>query len=148
MALLLEIFSQLKAGAPEVHVPRFEHAIDERKGFERVEGPLHLCLIEGLMADGHCPGHEQVNQLVDYLIYLDLEPKVLKRKRLLRESRVRRYTHTGFSTQKLLRFWEEAIEPLLKTYFPPIKERADLLVSLSPRLLPVGGVVRRPPSPD
>jgi uridine kinase len=145
MRLLLDAFTGLKARAQEVRVPRFDHSVDERKGIEVVQGPVDVCIVDGLMADHHCPGHEVVNRLVDYLVWLDMDPKYLKRNRLMREARVRRYAQVGFSRERILQFWQEVIEPLLADYYPPIKERADLVLSLSPRQTPVGGVLRRRP---
>lgn len=145
MALVMEVLGHIRQGAPEFQVPRYDQARDDRKGFERVEGPVDLCLLEGVAVGAASHGYEQVSRSLDFLAFLEMDLDQLKAKRLGRELRVRRRTSAGFTPDQMRQFWAEVLEPVTREHVLPSRERADLVITLSPQQMPVRAKLLRGP---
>jgi pantothenate kinase-related protein Tda10 len=133
----------IKAGASAVEVPVFDKSIDDRAAPMVFDGPVSICVMETIYDDGHCPGEHRVNALVDYLIYLDQDLETLSRFRFQREARMVEQTGQGFSPEKMVAFWNEAIETSIKRDFWPLMDKADLVIRLNRDILPEAAVLQR-----
>ena len=122
-----------------LRIPRFDPRQDSPGTASQIQGALSLLLFEGWIVGMRDGGYEKLSEMVDFLIYLDYPLPLAKRRRLQRERELRSSSgqRGGFSAPEMLRFWHEVLEPGIEKWVLPIKEHADLVISLGA----TGGVV-------
>lgn len=125
------VLSSIKKGQRVINIPRFDKGLDDRAGFEQVHGSTDICLIDSICADNHCLGQDKINQMVDFLIFLDMSVDALKKNRFKREKMIRKETGKGFDNRTMAKFWKEVAEPNDRNYFAPMMKKADMIIKLS-----------------
>lgn len=139
----IQVLTSLKESKSNISLPRFDLSLDDRVEFEKINHKIDICFIDSVSKGNHCPGQEKLNQLINFLIFLDMSMDALKRNRLIRELRVNRLTGKGFDRKTMLKFWEEVAQPMSKEYFFPMEGKADLVIKLSEKHQPLNIEFRR-----
>ena len=116
-----------------VRVPQYDRDGEKRLPELIVEEPLELILIEGWWLGGKAPGYEALNSLFDKLVYLDVDIELARKWRIERESRIREESNglRGMNEKDVTAFWNEILEPGIRTLLPPVKDKADLILRLN-----------------
>lgn len=78
--------------------------------------PSELIIVEGLFLY-HYPG---VNELLDYSIFIEVDPKIQLDRRLYRDQEVR-----GYTREAILYQWENHVIPCYENYLLPYRMKAD-----------------------
>lgn len=117
----------------QTEVPRFDMETGRAARPETIDLPVDLCVIEGWLI-GHDSGpYGTVSERLDLLVYLDLPMEELRRSRLRREADIREATYgrRGMPAEVTEAFWEEALEPGVRDWVLPIRDRSDIIVKLA-----------------
>lgn len=107
-----------------------ERRLPSRPLLIALERPLHLCIIEGWFLGARAPGYERLADALACLIYLDMDPALARAARLKREAELRQAGRGGMSDAQVARFWDEALAPSFASWVFPLRDRADVVVSL------------------
>jgi uridine kinase len=128
---LITILSDVISRMPSrTEVPRFDMETGSAAKPETVDLPVDLCVIEGWLV-GHDKGeYAAVSDKLDLLVYLDLPVEELRRSRLGREAdtRAASFGQRGMAADVVAAFWAEALEPGVRDWVQPIRDRSDVIV--------------------
>lgn len=125
------VLTAVHRGDSWVCVPRFDHARDERRGVDRIEGPVSRLLCEGWFLGLAEQGYEALRERLDYLTYLDCPLSLARERRLGREAALRGQRQGGGMSQaEVERFWDEVLEPGTRRWVLPLRKTADLVIHL------------------
>ncbi|MFM7386708.1 MAG: uridine kinase, partial [Bacteroidota bacterium] len=80
--------------------------------------PATIILVEGLFLF-HYP---EVFKLIDWSVYVDVDPKIQLDRRVYRDQSTRGYKH-----QEIIYQWENHVLPCYKSYIEPYKQRANFV---------------------
>jgi len=80
--------------------------------------PAKILLVEGLFLF-HYP---EVFKLIDWSIYVDVDPKIQLDRRVYRDQSTRGYKH-----QEIIYQWENHVLPCYKSYIEPYKQKANFV---------------------
>lgn len=80
--------------------------------------PAKIILVEGLFLF-HYP---EVYKLIDWSIYVDVDPKIQLDRRVYRDQSTRGYKH-----QEIIYQWENHVLPCYKSYIEPYKQKANFV---------------------
>jgi len=80
--------------------------------------PAKILLVEGLFLF-HYP---EVFKLIDWSVYVDVDPKIQLDRRVYRDQSTRGYKH-----QEIIYQWENHVLPCYKSYIEPYKQRANFV---------------------
>lgn len=78
--------------------------------------PSKLVIVEGLFLFHY----KEVRELLDYSVFINVDPKVQLDRRLYRDQETR-----GYSRQEILHQWENHVLPCYENYLLPYKDLAD-----------------------
>jgi pantothenate kinase-related protein Tda10 len=117
--------------------PCFDRDAERRLPDQRLvflpQAPLSLCIIEGWFVGAAAPGYEALSSALDRLIYLDLAEPHARAARLSREAALRQAGRPAMSATEVEAFWAEALSPSFERWVYPLRERADLRITLDRR---------------
>ncbi len=130
LTLLDGFLSQLRSRSCHVELPVFDRGSEERLVPRQCKGPLDLCLIEGFLVGIDAPGYELLRSSLSRLIFLDIDPDVALLARRRREAAQRFAGRGGMTDAEVLDFWHHSLWPQVDRYVMPLRERADVVVSL------------------
>ena len=130
---LVSVLDDVIARKPRpMEVPRFDMETGRAGPPETIVFPVDLCVIEGWLIGYDRGPYEAVSDRLDLLVYLDLPMEELRKSRLRREADTREasYGRRGMPAKVVEAFWEEALEPGVRDWVLPIRERSDIIVNL------------------
>lgn len=130
LLLLDQFLDDLDARRSPLRVPAFDRERERRLPPRVVAEPPELCLIEGWFVGAPAPGYERLARRLERLVYLDLEIEQARAARLRREAALRAEGRGGMSDAEVARFWERSLAPHFASLVLPLRERADVVVSL------------------
>lgn len=130
LTLLDGFLSQLRSRSCHVSLPVFDRGSEERLAPRLCKGPLELCLIEGFLVGIDAPGYELLRTSLSRLIFLDVDPESALLSRRRREAAQRAAGLGGMTDEEVLHFWQHSLWPQVDRYVMPLRERADVVVSL------------------
>jgi uridine kinase len=138
--LASRLLTAVRRGDLRLDVPRFDHAVDDRRPSEGFDGPASLLLLEGLFVGMRAHGYGPLAAALDYLVYVDCPIPLARARRLGREATLRKESvgTYGLSEAMMEEFWTTVLEPGIARWVRPIRETADLLIELD-----AGGRVAR-----
>ena len=108
--LLAGFVAQLRARPCQVALPVFDRGTEQPLPPRLCKGPLDLCVLEGFLVGIDAPGYEP-----------------LRRHREATEVAAGR---GGMTDAEVQRFWHESLWPQVERFVLPVRERADVIVSL------------------
>lgn len=129
---LAGFFDSVNAQSDTVHVPRFNHAVDDVAPSDTVAGPIDYVFFEGWFVGMSDHGYDVLSNALDYLIFIDCSISFSKMRRFHREQTIRERSNgaKGFSEAQMQSFWDEVLEPGIINWVQPVKSKADLVVSV------------------
>ena len=117
-----------------IDVPVFDRDAERRLPAQPrhfpVDAPLRLCIVEGWFVGARAPGYEPLADDLDRLIYLDMDEADARAARLSREAERRAAGQPAMSATETERFWAEALAPGFATWVYPLRDRADVVLTL------------------
>lgn len=131
--LVSEVFTSIRESRNIPRLPRYDLTSDNRSHFETVTGPLRFCIFEGWMAAKLIDDEfGSIDDIIDYLIYIDTTLKFLKEARCSKEANLRQRSKgmKGFSEQEMSSFWKEIIKPGIINFVLPYRSHADLIINI------------------
>jgi uridine kinase len=120
---LVELLDHLDE--PTLTVPVYSAEIDDRVPPRAVSGSPSLVLIDGWLLGHSSDGYEQILERLDLFVFLDVPIDVTRDRRFGREAKLA----GGFTAERMQAFWDEVLEPGIRTILPAAKARADLVVA-------------------
>jgi len=117
--LLVKHLRQLIAGKA-VDVPVYNFSTHTRQSFTRPIYPSTILLIEGI----YILYHEEINKLLDYKIFIDLDDDERFIRRLIRDVEER-----GRSMDSVIKQYLTTVKPMHNKYIAPSKKNADIIIS-------------------
>lgn len=130
---LVSVLDDVIAQKPgQTEVPRFDMGTGRAGQPERVKLPVDLCVIEGWLIGHDRDPYGMISDRLDLLVFLDLPLEALRRSRLRREADIREASNgrRGMSAKVTQAFWAEALEPGVRNWVLPIRDRSDIIVTL------------------
>ncbi|MFO0576202.1 MAG: hypothetical protein U1A78_19540 [Polyangia bacterium] len=128
--LLDRFLCDLDARRSPLQVPAFDREHERRLPPRLISEPPELCLFEGWFVGAPAPGYERLARRLDRLVYVDLAIEQARAARLRREATLRAAGRGGMSEAEVARFWERSLAPHFASLVLPLRERADVVVSL------------------
>lgn len=116
----------------KLELPVFDRGQEERAPPRLCKGPLDLIVLEGFLVGIDAPGYGPLRQALDHLIFVEIDPEAALHARRTREALQVASSQGGMSDDEVLRFWHEALWPQVERYVLPVRNRADVVVSLRP----------------
>jgi len=115
-----------------VRAPRFDHRSDRPLPPEELRGPISVLLLEGWFVGRREDGYARISDRLDHLTFLDAPIELARRRRFARERSLRAGdgVHRGLSPREMRSFWREVLAPGTERWVRPIRDRADLVISL------------------
>lgn len=110
-----------------------ERRLPDQQARFAADAPLRLCIIEGWFVGAPAPGYEGLAAALDRLIYLDMAEADARAARIGREAALRAAGRPAMSAPDVEAFWSEALAPSFATWVYPLRERADVIVTLDAR---------------
>ena len=116
--LLVEHLCLLKAGFP-IETPTYDFATHARTDASRHVEPVAYILVEGLliMADA------ALREMLDYVIFIDVDADTRMRRRIERDCRERGADHS-----MAIKMYLGTTKPAHETYVEPYKRAADIVI--------------------
>jgi len=135
-------------GGQTIAVPVFDRDAEQRLPDRVVRfpasAPLRLCIIEGWFVGAPAAGYEGLAAALDRLIYLDMAEADARAARLEREAALRASGRPAMSAAGVETFWAEALRPWFAGCVYPLRERADVVITLDRRHTATALTIRRP----
>ena len=128
--LLAGFVAQLRARPCQVALPVFDRGTEQPLPPRLCKGPLDLCVLEGFLVGIDAPGYEPLRRALDHLIFVEMEPEAALAWRRHREATEVAAGRGGMTDAQVQGFWHEALWPQVARFVLPVRERADVIVSL------------------
>lgn len=128
--LLAGFVAQLRARPCQVALPVFDRGTEQPLPPRLCKGPLDLCVLEGFLVGIDAPGYEPLRRALDHLIFVEMEPEAALAWRRHREATEVAAGRGGMTDAEVQRFWHESLWPQVERFVLPVRERADVIVSL------------------
>ena len=132
LTLLDGLLGQLRSRSCQVTLPVFDRGTEQRLAPRQCKGPLDLCLVEGFLVGIDAPGYENLRSSLSRLIFLDVDPESALLSRRRREAALLAAGQAAMTDAEVLHFWHHSLWPQVDRYVMPLRERADVVVSLRP----------------
>lgn len=126
---LLEVLAAVREGRAPITVPRYDTHADDRGGAQTLAEVPEPLVLEGWFLGYSGDGYGDVADALDLLVFLDVGIETSRERRFAREDRLRA-SGGGFSEPNMQRFWDEVLEPGIRTLVPQARSRADLVVGI------------------
>lgn len=130
VAGLIGLLEAVRSGRGPITVQRFSSDLDDRIEPERHEKAPGCLVLEGLILGCRLDGYARILELIDLLVFLDVDEETAKARRFARENELRAHGG-GFTEEEMQQFWDEVLEPGVKTWVQDAKAGADLVIRLA-----------------
>lgn len=130
--LLSGFLSQVRTRSCQLALPVFDRGTESRRPPRLCKGPLELCVIEGFLVGIDAPGYQPLRAALDRLVYVDIDVEAALVSRRNREADEVAAGRGGMTDPEVLRFWHESLWPQVERFVLPLRDRADVIVSLRP----------------
>ncbi len=131
LKMLASFIEEIHSGKEQISIPRYDTRIEQRLNPLVVPRP-GILLFEGLFVGAPVSGYEELSNALDYLVYLDMDLDLARQSRLNREATIRLESANkmGMTQAQTEAFWREALEPVVKRWIIPLRESADLTMTI------------------
>jgi pantothenate kinase-related protein Tda10 len=133
LTLLQEFVDQITSETGVLAVPRYDTSAEMRLPPVMYQKPK-LVLVEGWLVGTRIPEYASLTSALDRLIYLDTDLEWAHHSRVKRERRIREQSSgtMGMSQDDVERFWQEALLPGATKWVLPLKNEADVVLTIGP----------------
>ena len=111
-----------------VDAPRYSAEIDDRIDPLHIEAGCSVVLLDGWLIGHAADGYERILERLDLVAFVDTPFDVALERRFGREADLRA-RGGGFSSEQMQEFWDDVLEPGIRTVLPGAKANADLVLS-------------------
>src|SRR5207302_1015412 len=103
--------------------------LDDRLPPETYKDVPQYLVLEGLILGCRTDGYGKILELLDLLVFLDVDEETAKARRFEREAELRKHGG-GFGEEEMQQFWDEVLEPGMRTWVQDAKARAELIITV------------------
>jgi len=115
-----------------LRVPHFDHARDERGAPSEYSGTVESLILDGWIVGMQEYGYGKITDLLDAVIFIDCPIHLARYRRSDRDYRIQTESGglEGFSHREMDEFWSTVLQPGILNWVMPIRERADIVITL------------------
>ena len=111
----LEVFNQ----KGDIKIPVYDYKTHTRTSKTNTLHSKPILIIEGIFA----VYHSEIRSLMDLVVFIDIDNKIRKKRRIERDMKQRKRTKESIINQ-----YENVVEPMQKKYIFPMKHKSDLIL--------------------
>jgi len=129
LGALVGVLEQIRERRTPITLPRFSPEMDDRIAPAIVTSPPDRAFLDGFYLGYKPDDYGALLAYIDLLVFLEMDEATVRARRFAREAELR--THGGgFSPSEMQRFWDEVLEPGMRTWTKAAMDSADLILSI------------------
>jgi uridine kinase len=126
---LVRVLDDVRAGRAPITVPRYDTHADDRGQPETIPDTPRPLILEGYFLGCRSDGYGAVCDLLDLLVFIDVDIDTSRARRFAREEQLRT-DGGGLSERDMQSFWDDVLGPGVETLVPLARAEADLVLAI------------------
>lgn len=129
LASLVDALERTRAARAPVTFQRYDTHADDRGSPETLDEIPRPLIIEGYFLGYAGNGYAEVAELLDLLVFVDVDVATSRERRFARESRLRD-EGGGLSERDMQAFWDDVLQPGIDRLVPDARAAADVIIAV------------------